>query len=360
MKRIHVTCTDCPWTGTYTSEAKATYAHRRHSCDRWNAKAEAAARGAARRAAVDRTPKPCLHKQANHVHGTHACYVLDACRCGPCAKAEGDYERARVKAHAYGRWNGYVPAGRARAHVLHLMAQGMGLKRIVKVSGVSQGAMWKLVYGKRKADGTQTPSKHIRPATEARILAVQQPDLAPGARVDATGTRRRLQALATLGWSIEALAAHTGRERQALDAIVKGERTGTTRQTADAVKDAYDALWNVPRTPGNRHEAAAVSRVRNAAQRAGYAPPLAWDDDTIDNPDATPDLGTGRRHATTGHVDRMAAIVEDVEDLLDAGTALAIIPVRVGYKNAEGLARALTRVGRYDLARRVEGRERAA
>lgn len=113
---------------------------------------------------TDRTPKPCLHKIANHQHGTYACYVLDRCRCRPCADAHAAYNRERVRQQAYGRWDNYVDAEPARRHVRLLMAQGMGLKRIVAVSGVPSGSIWKLLYGKRQPDGTRTPSKQLPPA----------------------------------------------------------------------------------------------------------------------------------------------------------------------------------------------------
>ena len=158
------------------------------------------AREAAPRVHSDRTPKPCAHKEAQHAHGTYACYVLDFCRCHPCAKANRDYEAERVRQQAYGRWDNYVDAHPAREHIRTLTDQGMGLKRIVAVSDISQGLLWKLVYGKRRTDGTRTPSKRVRKDTLERILAIEL-DLAAGAAVESTGTARRIQALVALGWS---------------------------------------------------------------------------------------------------------------------------------------------------------------
>jgi hypothetical protein len=55
------------------------------------------------------------------------------------------------------------------------------------------------------------------------------------------------------------------------------------RKTHEAVAAAYDALsMKLPPDTG-------ISRqVRAHAERRGWAPPLAWDDDTIDDPDAVP------------------------------------------------------------------------
>lgn len=71
---------------------------------------------------LDRTPKPCLHKQANHQHGTNACYVLDKCRCHPCAHARAAQDDWRRRQQAYGRYDKYVDAAEARRHVRSLMA----------------------------------------------------------------------------------------------------------------------------------------------------------------------------------------------------------------------------------------------
>ncbi len=92
---VSVSC-DCGFAGSYDSDARAAYALRRHSCHRWLNKAASAARGRLRAAKVDRTPKPCLHKIADHQHGTYACYTLDACRCAPCCEAVKAYEQNRV------------------------------------------------------------------------------------------------------------------------------------------------------------------------------------------------------------------------------------------------------------------------
>ena len=87
MKTYTATCEDCGYTTTSKTEKLAAKGLRMHSCDKARHKAAAHARRLARSAAVDRTPKPCHHKQTEHVHGTHACYVLDRCRCTDCSAA---------------------------------------------------------------------------------------------------------------------------------------------------------------------------------------------------------------------------------------------------------------------------------
>lgn len=97
--------------------------------------------------------------------------------------------------------------------------------------------------------------------------------------VDRTGTVRRLQALAALGWRwqdmAEALGKTSWQNVQAM-AIGKSHRL-VTRATAAGVARIYGRL-------SGHLGPSEVTRRRAVAK--GWAPPLAWDD--IDDPDATP------------------------------------------------------------------------
>lgn len=302
-KIVKRSCRTCGWSGEYTSGGRADYAKRKHSCARHIEKAQTRARRLARAAAVDRTPKLCRHKIAEHVHGTHACYVLDACRCLKCAAANTRYEHDRSRQHAYGRWDNYVPAEPARAHIRSLMDQGMGLKRIVAVSDVSQGLLWKLVYGKKRPDGTRTPSVRVRKDTEARILAIR-PDLAPGARVDATGTRRRIQALVCLGYSVNYLGERLGILSSNMHTMLH-HRGEVTVRTVKAVEELYDELSMTPNQPADHYRRGAATRARNYAAAMGWVPPLGWDEDTIDDPTMEP-AGVALEHIREIPLDEVA------------------------------------------------------
>jgi len=284
--RFVVGCTECPFTGKYSSQAKADFAYGRHSCDRWQRRAAESARYVERMSVIDRTPKPCLHKVANHEHGTYACYVLDKCRCLPCAGASSDYDLEMSRQKAYGRWNGLVDAEPARQHVRALMAQGMGWKRIAAASSVPTGTLWKLLYGKPGRNSNSVPSKRIQPATERRLMAVRL-DLADGARIDSTGAARRIQALVALGWSLSKIAARLGILRSNFTDLAQG-RTHITVAHDKAVRALY-AEWSMQLPPQTEwRDKIAANRARNYARTLRWLPPLAWDDDTIDDPAATP------------------------------------------------------------------------
>ena len=223
----------------------------------------------------DRTPKPCQHKQSHHDHGTRNAYVLDKCRCPPCAAAASAYERKRVRTQAYGTWAGLIDASEARAHVQALQAAGLGLKRIAAASEVSTGTLSKLMYGARG----RPPARRIVPRTAYRILSVPLPeviDLGRTVQVPALGARRRVQALVCLGWSISRLAEYSGIDRQALDNALTGDTV--TAWTHCRIAILFVELWDTSAPAGTHRERQAAARARNRAARAGWAPSMAWDD----------------------------------------------------------------------------------
>ena len=273
---------ECGFTGTYRTEGLAARSLRAHSCDKARAEAAAAARARAREATIDRTPVACEHTRTTHTHGTHACYVLDRCRCLPCSVANAAYEEARKRAKVYGAPPPYVDAEPARAHLRALSAAGVGWKRVAMQAGLPGSTVYPLLYGKGAG---KPPRARARKTTVDAILAVPMPTLdrlGGGAVVDSTGTTRRLRALAVLGWSAAQLAARGNLDPQVVRAMMRGDRA-TTARTALAVRALYEDLWDQAPTPGT-----SATRARAHAARQGWAPPLAWDDDTIDLPDASP------------------------------------------------------------------------
>lgn len=232
-------------------------------------------------ATVDRTPKPCNHKVANHQHGTRAAYVLDQCRCEPCTVASREAEAWRRRQRAYGRYDKYVDAGPVRDHVRELMAAGMGLKRIIAVTGIPSGTLWKLVYGKHKPDGSRSPSKRVTRETAEKILGTK-PDLAAGALSSpeaADEARTRLRSLVALGWSMRNIAGRLGVESGNQFPLFHGERVFTCGRVAE-----IDALFNelsmsIPPHATHR-ERQVFSRSKNYAAARGWLPPLALEDVT--------------------------------------------------------------------------------
>jgi hypothetical protein len=213
-------------------------------------------------------------------HG-YARYRLDGCRCYVCGFSASQYELNRQRQIAAGTWQPYVDAAPARAHLAALAAAGVGRRRVMSLTGLTDSALIKLARG---VNG-RPPSRRIRPETERLILSIPLGDesVADGQAVDATGTIRRVQAMVALGWTFTVQAALAGRALGNYNAVMRAVQV--RRSTADGVKAVYAQLsMTVPEdTPSSRRARA------HAAARNWFAP-LAWDDDNIDDPAATPVL----------------------------------------------------------------------
>lgn len=145
--------------------------------------------------------------------------------------------------------------------------------------------------------------------------------------VDATGTHRRIQALVALGWSAKYLSERLGHTPGWAGHVLEARRV--TPETADAVQRIYDELSMRVPNPRDRYEKQAVSLTLRVARMRGWVPPLAWDDETIDDPAATP------------HVDDVGSIEFD-----HAVVALAI----------EGKKPRMTTAERWEAIRILHGR----
>lgn len=212
-------------------------------------------------------------------HGTLTGYKIRGCRCRPCTDAQLRYNTRRERLILYGRWAPFVDAQPVRDHIHALGEAGLGYKRVADLAGVPQGSMKKLLYGAPSRN--MGPSKRMRPAGAAALLAVRADldTLADGARIDAAGTRRRIQALACLGWSLGEQARLIGWTTQNYCALQKRDQVNVG--TARIVRDLYDRLSMTPAPEGRN----GVARARNEAARKGFLPPLAWDEDLLDLPD---------------------------------------------------------------------------
>lgn len=215
-------------------------------------------------------------------HGTVSGHKYRKCPCEACHNAVLTYARERRRQQAYGRWNPLVDADEARAHVRRLTTAGIGWQRIAQLAGVGQSVVQHLLY----ETGGRGISKRIKAENAAAILAVHPTPalLPPGALVDATGTRRRLQALVADGWPQRTIAARIGKGERGISYLIRGNLV--QRQTADAVAAVYKELEHEdPMECGA--SAYASNRARERARAEGWPGRSAWDSD-IDDPGADP------------------------------------------------------------------------
>lgn len=237
--------------------------------------------------------KLARYKYGPDEHGTPG----KGCRCPECREAGNSYERDRDRKIAYGRWKPFVPADRARAHAAWLRSCGLGPGQIGRLAGLSAAGITALLDGRPGCP----PTKKVRPETETAILAVR-PHLdlmSPGTLVDSAGTRRRVEALAWLGWPVKTVGdmagvGHLG-ERVSQDHV--------SAACARAIRDVYDKLWNQSPPEGTTAEKRAASRARDKARRERWPSAGAWDDDPgphcIDDPAAKPAPGWERAEVQT-------------------------------------------------------------
>lgn len=122
------------------------------------------------------------------------------------------------------------------------------------------------------------------------------------ASMDNTGVVRRRQALAAIGYGLRDLEPYFNTTSRGIGTYATPGRR-VFRATYRRWCEVYDLL---SMTPGRN------VRAKLEARKRGWAPPLAWDDDTIDDPDAKPDLGDKRAR------DRVD-VVEEARHLLGFG-----------------------------------------
>ena len=243
-------------------------------------------------------------------HGTYAGYIAHrnegSDKCAPCRLAERRYR----KRYELNKGATMTRLGEA-AHAVILRSETMALAR---ETGVSSSGIRRLKRG--------GPDTRVRAETRAAIEAA--------ATVSLLGARRRLQALAVLGWSLPEIAKLAGIHQHNLGEIRNGNRKHYCRAgVADRIAAAYDELHMRLPEPGR-----GPTWTRQYAARHGWVPPLAWDD--IDNPDEKP-AGTSRKTY------RSAELVAEWEHLRRAGVPIHEAARRLG-RTPDAIEQAVLRV----------------
>lgn len=173
--------------------------------------------------------------------------------------------RTKVAMRVYG----YRDATAARAHVLALRELGWTWEQIATAAGTSTTMPHWLASGR---------TRRILPESERGLLAVPLVPQDSHRGVNSAGTRRRVQALAWMGWPCRDVATRAGTTVPALRTLILPQRR-ISFTLARRVAGVYDDL---ALTPGPSRPAASKAR------RLGFAPPMAWDDGRIDDPRARP------------------------------------------------------------------------
>ncbi|WP_404351866.1 helix-turn-helix domain-containing protein [Phycicoccus jejuensis] len=188
----------------------------------------------------------------------------------------------------------YVPAEPSMERLARLRDAHVPLRALARGTGLSATAIRSIL------DGEHT---HVQRRTAARVanlsLARVYGEQARG-HVPRIGAQRRIQALMALGWPHEAIAAAGAQNTS--NVLNSGGHLMTAARWRE-VRDVYERL---SMTPGPSPE------TRGWARSLGYAPPLAWDEDAIDDPTAEPQ-GTERGGGQAGPLVDSVAVSRAVE-----------------------------------------------
>jgi len=153
------------------------------------------------------------------------------------------------------------------------MRQGASYKDVEARSGVCERTIRYVLAA--------PPDRVVYRRTASRLMSVP---LLPASKrmVDGHGTRRRIEALALLGWTRGEIADRTGLSKSTLRPV--NMRRKVYQSTASAVARVYDELRLQPRSGWQ------AERIIRISKEMGYVPGWAWKVGDIDNPAAQPDL----------------------------------------------------------------------
>lgn len=254
-------------------------------------------------------------------HGTPTRF-WQGCREPCCRDAHNADRRRKYRLRGYGTWQPEpeTDAAPVRDRIRDLMAQGLGHKRLATVADVPLMTVKSILYGHR--DGT--PLKTVKLRTAEKILAVQAPaplDSPPRKQIDATGTRRRIQALACRGYSCTYIANALGTHPETVRAWLRCKYVEA--RWARAVAGLFRKLWDTD-AENNGATPLSAAQTRAWAARAGFVPAAAWTD--IDDPAEQPE-----GYACSPR--SMADLIEDAEFIrATTGQDWGLIAERLGVE----------------------------
>ena len=227
-------------------------------------------------------------------------------RCNNSASS-GRHQGFCQKHYASCPTRGLVDATDAIERVALLRSRGYSWDNLSKLTGVDADTLSRL--GLWSANGSMEKATHLK------IMNAPVPEQiidAGNSRIPNVGTKRRIEALLALGYSLEFLANELGVTQTCVCSWLRKKQV--TSSTVVRIRDLYDRL-SMTRGPSKR--------ARMRAQKKGLAPPLAWDDESIDDPSAVPQLGDETR------VTKM----ERYRELHWLGYSQSEISERLGVKN---------------------------
>lgn len=179
-----------------------------------------------------------------------------------------------------------------RTHLLYLQRCGVSQRAVAETSAVAEPTIARILTGAQR---------RVRSDIAGRLLSTSPRDtydrVTDEGFVPRVGAQRRVRALFSQGWTDAALTGRTGTPPGSFRAVASrpGRRWISARWWRLVAK-TYDELWNRagPHEPNRRH-----------AKRYGWQPPMAWDEESIDDPLAGP-WTKAEDHAASVDIDVVA------------------------------------------------------
>lgn len=194
-------------------------------------------------------------------HGSWSAYRKHRCRCRTCRdwanRGSNLLRLRRLRGES-----GFMPKQPVVDHINMLLANGMTMVDIVEQAGFSSPSSL-CQFMKR-------PAEKMQRAKGRKLLAVK-PSMRPGSRamVTATGSMRRLRALARMGWGIVAISQATGISTVTITYVRNGQKKTVSAGVHQRIVEFYQKHEVTPGPSKGTAELAAKNK---------WLPPLAWDD----------------------------------------------------------------------------------
>lgn len=171
-------------------------------------------------------------------------------------------------------------------------AAGLSMQQIGDVCGIAESRVHQVIH-----DGQQSMMRsNYNRVMAAEFVSVEELH-GFGVRRDPLGATRRIQAMFAAGYGPEWQAQYLGRSTSNVRRIMSGITTRIHMQIDDEIRTMFDKLVQVDPVTMGMPEYVALRAQRWARKRL-FAPDWAWDDDTIDDPNALPEwtgvCGTAR------------------------------------------------------------------
>lgn len=259
-------------------------------------------------------------------------YSHHNCRCDICKAAHTRAKKEYTLRKLRGIPTSY-PLEQVRDHYETLRASGLSLRQIARAAGISKTSLERLNRNR------EAVSSWVSPRVAEALFSVNPNEAEPldGRRIDAGPTKRRIQALVAIGYTLVDIEGFLGAATGSLSRLLVS--ANVTYGMSKTIAALYEDLENTPAPEGRTQKIAL-----NMARKKGWHPPAAWDDIENDTEPATTERDTNK-------ID-----LEDIRHLMAAGYNTEDICRRLKVPEPRLLVRAALRRGDEDLATRITRR----